>query len=275
MPASSKNLVFMDSGIGGIPYLRWVRERRPGWRYFYVADNGYFPYGGRDPEDLKQRLVKLTGLMVRRYRPDIIVLACNTASVTALSELRSRFSVPFVGVVPAVKPAAEKHTRGRIGVLATKGTVEGDYLKELIRKFASRSDKVDCLAAPDLVRFVEDELAGADEQRIKGILTPYLREAEARQWTYMVLGCTHFLFLKPWLEKWKSPDLSIVDSTEGVGNRILNILESQGDTGIPSLSSHPVDSLFFLTDKNLPSRNYEKLVVSENMTLNALEADLI
>ena len=269
MPEKIRKLVFMDSGIGGIPYLRWVRERRPGWEYLYIADNLFFPYGGRDSEELTERLLTLTARIEELYQPDIVILACNTASVTALGHLRSSFTMPFVGVVPAVKPAAERYSAGKIGVLATQGTVEGPYLKELIRKFAGDRDVVDPLAAPDLVRFVEKEYPYAEESRIREIVMPYLREAEKREWTYMVLGCTHFLFLKPWFEKWKNPGLTIVDSTEGVGRRILSLLDNKE---LSQLSGDGTGgrTRFLLTAPE-SAEEYTALVQKEKMELHYLK----
>ena len=271
MPAS-RNLVFMDSGIGGIPYLRWVRERRPDWQYYYVADNKFFPYGSRSAEELKNRLCELTDLMIRKYSPDIIILACNTASVSALSHLRSRFSLPFVGVVPAVKPAAQDEGTGRIGVLATKGTVEGKYLKELIRKFVPDSEAVDCIAAPDLVDFVENRLSRAESNEIRQIILPYLKEAEKREWTHMVLGCTHYIFLKPWLEQWKSQSLSVIDSTEGVGKRILSLLD-QKDEAVGNTPGGKDNAIFHITDGSRPFSLYRNLAESERMNFEVLQAD--
>ncbi len=271
MSDCSRSLVFMDSGIGGIPYLRWVRERRPDWDYFYIADNAFFPYGGRSPGELTNRLKKLTSLAIDRYSPDIIILACNTASVTALTDLRKEFTLPFVGVVPAVKPAAEKCSCGKIGVLATKGTVEGSYLQELIEKFADHRDAVEPLAAPDLVQFVENELAEASEKRIFDVISPYLTEAEKRGWTYMVLGCTHFLFLKPWLEKWKPPGLSVLDSTEGVGNRVLSLLECPEDATAGEAYSDAGVTRFHLTNPDVSVEKYVKFVQAEAMELHYLE----
>lgn len=273
---TEKKLVFMDSGIGGIPYLRWVRERRPDWQYIYVADNKYFPYGGRSTEELINRLIELTDLVIRQYSPDIIILACNTASVTALGALRAHFSIPFVGVVPAVKPAAECYGAGRIGVLATKGTVEGDYLKELICKFAPHTESVDCIAASDLVDFVENKLITAGEEDIKQVIVPYLQEAQRREWSQMVLGCTHYIFLKPWFEKWKSPSLSIIDSTEGVGKRILSLLEKEGAVpfSAENTSRSPARALLHITDNSARINQYEDLALSENMNFKTLEVGI-
>lgn len=276
MISKEKKLVFMDSGIGGIPYLRWVREKRPDWQYVYLADNKYFPYGGRSSEELKDRLIKLTYLMIRHYSPDIIILACNTASVTALADLRARFSIPFVGVVPAVKPAAECYGTGRIGVLATKGTVEGDYLKELIRKFTPHGEAVDCIAASDLVDFVENKLIAAREEDIKRVVIPYLQEAKRREWSHMVLGCTHYIYLKPWFEKWKSPTLSIIDSTEGVGKRILSLLEKECvdlSLGQNKKNSSTI-AILNITDSSGLINQYKDLALSENMELKTLEVGI-
>jgi glutamate racemase len=274
MPIPRKQLVFMDSGIGGIPYLKWVQQRRPGWHYAYLADNKYFPYGSRTPDELKSRLTDLTSLMIRKYSPDIIIIACNTASVAALSALRALFSVPFVGVVPAVKPAAQDDTFRRIGVLATQGTVDADYLKGLIQKFVPDTESVDCLAAPDLVQFVETRLSGAEEDEIRGILYPYLAEAEKRDWSHMVLGCTHYIFLKPWLEKWKKSALSIIDSTEGVGRRILNLLEGEGmaENDFP-LIPEPGRVDFHITEETGQVEIYRDLADREKMKFNIIRTE--
>jgi len=266
----SRTLIFMDSGIGGIPYLRWVRQRRPEWTYIYLADHAFFPYGGKGTDILTDRLLLLSDRLIRLHQPDMIVLACNTASVTALPALRSRFELPFVGVVPAVKPASEVPEADRIGVLATKGTVEGPYLQRLIDQF-SGSRSVDCIAAPDLVRFVETRLLHADESEIRNILMPYLSLAAEKNWRCMVLGCTHFIMLRPWLEKWKSPSLRIVDSTEGVGNRVLSLI---GNGGLDAEPGQPEDfSRFYVTGEGETCSFYREFADREKLKYSCFEEE--
>lgn len=219
-------LFFIDSGLGGLPYLECVRERRPGWDYHYLADTAFFPYGGRDRDTLVNRLCSVTRDVRERYAPDLMVVACNTASVTALDALRREFDFPIVGVVPAVKPASAYS--GPIAVIATQQTAHGYYLKSLIDQFAPDQD-VETIAAPDLVDFVENRFFDAAESEITEILKPYTDQVIRRNWSALVLGCTHYIFLKPWLRKMLPSHVALVDSTDGVTRRILDLLK-----GVPA-----------------------------------------
>ncbi len=215
-------LFFIDSGLGGLSYLECVREKRPSWDYHYLADTAFFPYGGRDSETLISRLCAVTRSVEDQTRPDLMVVACNTASVTALDALRSEFDFPIVGVVPAVKPASAG--KGPIAVIATEQTAKGNYLKSLIDQFAPDQD-VETVAAPDLVDFVENRLFEAEESEIFDILKPYADQVKMREWNALVLGCTHYIFLKPWLRKMLPPHVALVDSTDGVTRRVLDLLK--------------------------------------------------
>jgi glutamate racemase len=116
-------IAFLDSGVGGLPYLAHTRRLLPGERYVYVADRENFPYGEKESARIVDAALSLTERLVAREHPRLVVVACNTMSVIALPMLRARFSLPFVGVVPAVKPAASLSRRRRVGVLATRQTV--------------------------------------------------------------------------------------------------------------------------------------------------------
>ena len=230
---STPRLLFIDSGLGGLSYLECVRKERPDWDYHYLADTAYFPYGGRDSLTLISRLCDVTRAVSERYTPDLMVVACNTASVTALDALRKEFDFPIVGVVPAVKPATAYD--GAIAVIATEQTANGNYLKSLIDQFAPCQD-VETVAAPDLVDFVENRLFEAEEEEILDILKPYTDQVIRKEWTALVLGCTHYIFLKPWLRKMLPDSVALVDSTDGVTRRILDLLkhipaENSGDRG--------------------------------------------
>ena len=135
-------VAFLDSGVGGLPYLAHARKHLHSERFVYVADRENFPYGEKSRTAIIAAALSVAGRLLEREHPRLVVVACNTMSVVALADLRARFPVPFVGVVPAVKPAASLSRRKRVGVLATRQTVEGDYLRNLIVQHASGCDVV-------------------------------------------------------------------------------------------------------------------------------------
>ena len=120
--------------------FREVLNARPDARYVYVADDAFFPYGDHGETELVARVVALAGELIEAHRPDLIVIACNTASTLVLPHLRARFSVPFVGTVPAIKPACAQSVSKRVTVLGTKATVSREYTRALIRDFANGAD---------------------------------------------------------------------------------------------------------------------------------------
>jgi len=131
-------LVF-DSGIGGLSVLREARVLMPEAHFTYVADDAAFSYGDWQQDELRHHIVNLFETLVARFKPELVIIACNTASTLVLEDLRQAFpGLPFVGTVPAIKPAAERTASGLVSVLATPGTVERDYTKELIRSFAGQ-----------------------------------------------------------------------------------------------------------------------------------------
>ncbi|MFY9698650.1 MAG: aspartate/glutamate racemase family protein, partial [Rhodoplanes sp.] len=127
-------LVF-DSGLGGLTVFREVVKARPDARYVYVADDAFFPYGRHEAAALIARLVPLMGKLIAEYRPDLVVIACNTASTLVLTHLRAAYSVPFVGTVPAIKPACASSKSRLVSVLGTEATVAREYTRKLIRDF--------------------------------------------------------------------------------------------------------------------------------------------
>jgi glutamate racemase len=224
-------VAFLDSGVGGLPYLAYARRLLPGTRFVYAADRENFPYGEKDSDAIVAASLHVTDRLIRRESPRLVVVACNTISVVALGALRERFAVPFVGVVPAVKPAAALSRRRRVGVLATRQTVEGDYLKGLIESYASGCVVVS-LQAAGLVEFVERDLATATTaERIERVRREVVRFRDARIDT-LVLGCTHFLHLE---EEFRvlldAEEIALVDSREGVARQVCRIAGAAASQG--------------------------------------------
>src|SRR4051794_22080943 len=128
------SILVFDSGVGGLTVFREIVRVRPDASYVYLADDAGFPYGNQPEQALIARIVDVIGAGIAKHAPDLIVIACNTASTLALSELRTRFSVPFVGTVPAIKPACAQSRSKRVAVLGTQATVSREYTKALIRE---------------------------------------------------------------------------------------------------------------------------------------------
>jgi glutamate racemase len=216
-------VAFIDSGIGGLPYLAFTRSLLPGERYVYVADRENFPYGDKSPEAITAAVTGVAARLMERERPKLVVVACNTASMVSLARLRKGFPVPFVGVVPAVKPAASLSPRKRVGVLATQRTVEGQYLKELITRHASGC-VVESFPAGDLVTFVERDLhASSPAERAARVRLEAGGFRDAGVDT-VVLGCTHFLHLEEEFRAELGEGIRIVDSRQGVASQIARLL---------------------------------------------------
>src|SRR5919107_1661788 len=159
VPRQPTVLVF-DSGLGGLTVLSELQKARPAARFVYAADDAGFPYGRLDEEVLVARVLAVLERLVARHAPDLVVVACNTASPLLLPHLRARFDLPFVGTVPAIKPAAGVSKSKRVSVLGTPGTVARDYTRDLIQTYAAEC-QVTLVGAPRLAALTEAELSGA------------------------------------------------------------------------------------------------------------------
>jgi glutamate racemase len=227
MPARQTILVF-DSGLGGLTVLREIVHARPDARYLYVADDAFFPYGHHDEEQIIARVVPLIGELVGAHAPDLVVIACNTASTLVLSHLRAAYTVPFVGTVPAIKPACASSRSGRVSVLGTRGTVKREYTQALIRDFA-QGCQVTLVGSADLASLAEAALNGGDvsDRDIAAEIAPCFVEDRGDQpvrTDTVVLACTHFpllmdrlVALAPWPVDW-------IDPAPAIARRVANLL---------------------------------------------------
>src|SRR6202012_1378223 len=168
-------------------------------RYVYVADDAFFPYGPRGEEEVVARLVPLMGELIAAHRPDLVVIACNTASTLVMPHLRERYSLPFVGTVPAIKPACAASRTKRVSVLGTKGTVKREYTRALIRDFAQGCE-VTLVGSAELASLAEAALSGVEisDPQIAAELAPCFigeSEGEAARTDTVVLACTHYPLL--------------------------------------------------------------------------------
>ncbi|ABE53529.1 glutamate racemase [Shewanella denitrificans OS217] len=214
-------LVF-DSGIGGLSVLAEIRKRLPAENYCYLFDNARLPYGDLSESELIRGCVELICQQVQQVEAKIVVVACNTASTLVLPVLRQRLTIPVVGVVPAIKPAALLSKRKHIGVLATPGTVSRDYTHGLISQFAEDC-QVDLFGSSELVMLAEQKAAKlpVNNQQLAKILAPI----KASKLDVLVLGCTHFPMIKEELSQYLGESVLLLDSGEAIANRVASLLE--------------------------------------------------
>jgi glutamate racemase len=213
MAKISPTILVFDSGLGGLTVFGPVAAARPDARFVYVADDAAFPYGRLEPDELIARVLAVMERLVATYTPDLVVIACNTASTLVLPHLRARFAMPFVGTVPAIKPAAELSRSRMFSVLATPGTVARDYTHDLIRSYAGDC-AVTLVGATRLAGLAEAHLRGEtiSDAEIAAEIAPCFVVDGARRTDVVTLSCTHYpllaerlVALSPWPVTWLDP----------------------------------------------------------------------
>ncbi|WP_157365387.1 glutamate racemase [Zooshikella ganghwensis] len=218
-------VVIFDSGVGGLSIFSELVRLMPEVSVVYASDNAAYPYGDKSERYLKTRVKACLDTLVQYHQPDMVVVACNTASTVVLPVLRAHFSIPVVGVVPAIKTAAQVTNNGVIGLLATPGTVTRVYTDDLIIRFAKHCDVIK-VGSRVLVDLAEAKLRSqtVDLSRLKQELLPF-EQAPVRPDT-IVLGCTHFPLLLSELQQ-ISPSIHWVDSGSAIARRVRTLLEQQ------------------------------------------------
>jgi glutamate racemase len=236
-----------DSGLGGLTVARAVRALLPDAHYLYGADVAAFPYGAWDEPLLIERIVAVMARLIGEARPDVVVVACNTASTLALARLRETFAVPFVGTVPAIKPAAEQTTSRIIGVLATPGTVNREYTRALIDTYAFHC-VVMLHGAPHLAELAEAKLMGTapDPAAVRREIAPVFRRRAGRRTDTVVLGCTHYPLLLSELEAASPWPVSFIDPAPAIARRVAGIVATL-PARLPEAADGAPDGTVFLT----------------------------
>ena len=249
--AGDAPLGVFDSGVGGISVLRWIRCLLPRENLIYVADKGYAPYGNRSSDYVRERAVYLTRFLVEK-KAKAIVVACNTATVNAITTLRSMFEVPFIGIEPGVRPALYATRSGVIGVLATTETLKSPSFKNLINRFC-KDVRVEVQECPGLMEQVESMAFTTPETR--ELLGRYLAPLLQKGADTIVLGCTHYPFLLPLVQKIAGPEIKVIETGEAVSRQVAHILTQRdlltsrttpgstafwtsGDCGVETVISH-------------------------------------
>ncbi|MDP4004933.1 glutamate racemase [Methylobacterium sp. NEAU K] len=224
--APEPTILVFDSGLGGLTVLDAVRRARPDARYIYAGDDAAFPYGRLGEATLVARVLTVMEQLVATHRPDLVVIACNTASTLVLPALRQRFATPFVGVVPPIKPAAEATRSGLVSLLATPGTVARSYTHNLIATYAG-SCAVTLVGSPNLAGFAEAELAGTpvDDATLAAEIAPcFVAEPDGRRTDVVCLACTHYPLLLPRLEALAPWPVAWIDPAPAIARRVVQLI---------------------------------------------------
>ena len=213
-----------DSGLGGLTVWKETVRLLPASPVVYVSDNAYCPYGLQSAGTIIDRCQKITSFLIRKGS-QLIVVACNTATAVAIDTLRAGFKTPFVGMEPAVKPAALHSRSGVVGVLATQGTLGGRLYQDTIQRFATHVRVMEQVGA-GLVELIEEGLADAPQtlQLLRTYIEPMI-EAGA---DHLVLGCTHYPFLMPVIEQIVQGRMTIVDPAPAVAQQVYALWRYAG-----------------------------------------------
>ncbi len=224
-----------DSGIGGLSVLQSLLAELPHERFVYLADNGHAPYGETTDLFVRQRSLAIAEHLVREHRIKAMVVACNTATAAAIHELRAQYPhLPLIGVEPAIKPAAQLTRTGRVGVMATRGTVSSQKFQRLLASLKGAAHFEVC-ACNGLALAIEQSTQAAHQQTAEQQIEQLLRQYTAQltpfgkgpeQIDTLVLGCTHYVFVQETLQKLVGPDVQLVSTGEPVARQTRRLLEA-------------------------------------------------
>ncbi len=219
-------ILTFDSGFGGLTVFRHLLKELPNHDHLYVADDLSFPVGGWRDDDLLLHCMKTLSSLIEKFKPSMVVIACNTESTLILPALRKVHALPFVGTVPAIKPAAEQTKSGYVSVLATAGTVKRDYTKALINTYANNC-KVALVGSNHLAGMAEKYLLEdrLDEAAVfEEILPCFIEDNKGARTDFIALACTHYPLLLPVLEKLAPWPVKWFDPAPAIAQRALSLL---------------------------------------------------
>ncbi len=256
---STQAIGLFDSGVGGTSIWKEIHKLLPYENTIYLADSANAPYGQKSKEEIIHLSKKNTEFLLEK-NVKIIVVACNTATTNAIKELRSKYEIPFIGIEPAIKPAALNSQTQTIGILATKGTINSELFSKAVQNH--KNVKIIEQIGHNLVPLIEKGMIQSAEMR--ELLEIYLNPMIEQNIDYLVLGCSHYPYLIPVIKEILPPHIQIIDSGEAVAKQTRNVLEQNN-----LLATHQKPTLTFYTNKSstvLKSllNNSEAVIIEQN-----------
>ncbi|MDP3308773.1 glutamate racemase [Methylotenera sp.] len=233
-----KPVAVFDSGVGGISVLKHIYALLPHEQLLYVADSKYAPYGNKTPEEIQARCFEIADFLIAKEAKALVV-ACNTATAAAIDALRDKYTLPIIGMEPAVKPAAEASKNGIIGVLATTGTLKSAQFAGLLESYG-RNVKVVTQACVGLVECIERGELNTVSTR--SLIQQYCAPLLAEGADTIVLGCTHYPFVREVIREIVGEKISLIDTGAAVAKQLKRQLEEQA---LLSASKQPADVKFW------------------------------
>ena len=244
---SRPRILTFDSGLGGLTVFREIAKLVPVADHFYAADDAGFPYGDWAADDLVWRVVAVMRRLIAEFDPQVVCIACNTASTLVLPHLRAAFpDLPFVGTVPAIKPAAGRSRSQMISVLATPGTVMRDYTRDLVQAFAAHC-RVELVGSKNLARIAEDFMHGrpvSDEAIAAEIARCFVQDG-ARRTDEIVLACTHYPLLTAHFERLAPWPVEWIDPAPAIARRVEFVLREKAFEHTDERASDPQSTIVF------------------------------
>ena len=241
-------VLIFDSGLGGLTVLSEIARARPDVRFVYAADDAFFPYGRQDEAALAARVLAVMEELIAVQKPDLVVVACNTASTLVLPQLRARFKVAFVGTVPAIKPACAASRSRMVSVLGTEATVQREYTRALIRDFADGC-AVTLVGSLRLAELAEAALKGEPvaDADIAAEIAPCFVAGDGARTDTIVLACTHYPLLLDRLRRLSPWPVNYIDPAPAIARRVLDLL------GPPAAGAPALPARLIFTSGNAPS----------------------
>ncbi|MDO8660144.1 MAG: glutamate racemase [Candidatus Parcubacteria bacterium] len=252
-----------DSGVGGLSVLIELKKKLPNEDFVFLADQKYVPYGEKTKEELIKLVYKITDYLIKNHNIKIMVVACNTATCNAIDEIRSKYSIPIVGTVPAVKLAAKQSKTGTVACIATPSTSKSDRLKNIIKDFCQNVEVINigCKNLEDAVE--EGEL---ESMQVNKLLHKYLDKVKNSDTDYLVLGCTHYPFLKKPIRKILGSKIKLIDSGKAIARRTEWLLKNDS---IKNTQKKKGNVIYFTTgDSKKFSKVASKLMKEDLETQN-------
>ena len=235
--SDSHPIGFFDSGVGLLSVLAETKKLLPREIFVIFADQGHNPYGEKSAKQIKSYATDATNFLIKKHNIKMMVLACNTATVLALGDLRKKFKIPIIGTVPAVKPAFKKSKGVKVAIMSTPLTAKSKYLTSLVSKFGNDKNalKLGC-------RGLEEAIEILDHKKIDQILEKYLAKVKKFKPDVVILGCTHYPLIKNKIQKELGNGVTLLDSGEAIAKRVRAILKET-----KSFSSRRQSDIFYTT----------------------------